>query len=232
MLRDVFIKNKAYLFTAVCCVLAAVNIYDYKAHFGTFMSLVDYDIADQLLYNPAYAKEGYSADALVREIVRGRTVAVPRGLRPYSEYYSYSHMHDEGNPFSGEYFWENNYTKYFSEYAGNLLVDESLPDLYELQEKPLDEAQKADFILLGDGNDMMRYAFLGDHTDEEVSNQFYYTYFYTMVSWHPEGEALKIRICTEEIADDDRLVALWDTGENLYLMSRSYYEENIAGEYE
>ncbi|MBR1524569.1 MAG: hypothetical protein IJ641_08975, partial [Lachnospiraceae bacterium] len=58
-----------------------------------------------------------------------------------------------------------------------------------------------------------------------------YTYFYTVNPGHPDGEELQIRICTEQLAEDESLVALWDTGENLYLMSREFYDEKVAGGY-
>ena len=231
MLKDFLSKNKVSIFAAVCILLAASNIYVYDARFEEHLKLRDYTAEDQLLYNPEFLDEGYAADALIRELVRGREVTVPRELTPYYRYPSYGHMHDTGNPFSEEYFWENNYTKYFSEYASQITVDTSLPDLYTLDDKPLPEDIASDFILLGPGNDMMRYAHMGDHTDEETSNQFYYTYFYTVNPGHPDGEELQIRICTEQLAEDESLVALWDTGENLYLMSREFYDEKVAGGY-
>ena len=231
MLKAVSQKNKILLYSAGFIALAALNIYAYKAHFEEHLRLRDYSASEQLLYNPEYLEEGYAADALIREAVRGREVVVPRELTAYENYPSYGHMHDTGNPFSAEYFWENNYTKYFSEYASRVTVDTALPDLYEIGEKPLADGIKADFVLLGPGNDMMRYSHMGDHTEEETSNQFYYTYFYTVDPAHPEGEELQIRICKELPADGERLVALWDTGENLYLMGEAFYNDRIAGGY-
>ncbi len=225
-------KYKITIYIICCLLLTCWNIYVYEAHFEEHLKLRDYRASEQLLYNPSYLEEGYAADALIREIVRGKEVVVPRELVPYKEYPSYGHMHETGNPFSNEYFWENNYTKYFSEYASKITVDTSLPDLYEIEEKPLSEDVRADFILLGPGNDMMRYAHMGDHTDEETSNQFYYTYVYTVNPYHPKDEQLQIRICTDGLEADKTLVALWDTGENLYLMGKSYYDGNVAGEYE
>ena len=224
-------KNKIRLFIAAALLLSVLNIYCYRAHFSEHLQLRSYSAKEQLLYNPSFEAEGYAPDALIREAVRGRKVTVPRGLTPYSEYSSYGHMHDEGNPFSAKYFWENNYTKYFMEYASSVAVDEALPDLYELNDKPLDEAVVSDFTLLGPGNDMMRYVFAADHTDEEISNQFFYTWYYTVEPYHSTEESLQIRLCTEGITEDDELVALWDKGENLYLMSRTYYDKRIAADY-
>ncbi|MBO5550893.1 MAG: hypothetical protein J5966_02945 [Lachnospiraceae bacterium] len=231
MVKAFYQKNKAAFYAAGCITLAAVNAYAYFGHFEDHLKLRDYTASQQLLYNPEFLDEGYAADALIRECVRGREVIVPRGLTPYNQYASYGHMHDTGNPFSMEYFWENNYIKYFSEYASGITVNTELPDLYELEEKPLAEDIASDFVLLGPGNDMMRYAHMGDHTEEETSNQFYYTYFYTVDPGHPEGEELQIRMCTEGMEDAGRLVALWDTGENLYLMSEAYYNDRVAGGY-
>lgn len=232
MLKDSLKRNKVRIFIIAALMLSAVNIYCYKAHFEDHMKLRDYKISEQLLYNPGFVQEEYAPDALIREIVRDKKVLVPRELRPYKEYWSYDIMHEEGNFFSAEYFWENNYTKYFSEYSLGVSVDTSLPDLYELQDRPLTDQIKSDFTYLGPGNDMMRYVHVADHTDEETSNQFFYTWYYTTYPEHPIEEALRINICEEGISDDDVLVALWDTGENLYLMGRTYYMENVAAEYQ
>ncbi|MCR5773527.1 MAG: hypothetical protein K6G42_00450 [Lachnospiraceae bacterium] len=232
MLKELSKNRKAALYCVAVLLLAASNLYCYKAHFEEHLKLRDYTVSDQLLYNPSFIKEGYASDALIRAIVWNKKVAVPRGLTPYEKYPSYGHMHDEGNPFSCEYFWENNYIKYLSEYASEIEVDTALPDLYELAYEPLPDEVRGDFELLGPGNDMMRYAHMGDHTDEETSNQFYYTYFYTVNPYHPGAEELQIRICTDRLSEDGQLVALWDTGENLYLMSRAYYDEHVAGGYE
>ncbi len=228
MLRDLLKRNKICIFVILTILLSILNIYCYKTHFEEHVKLRDYSASEQLLYKPSFVEEEYEPDALIRETVRRKKVLVPRELIPYCEYYSYTHMHDEGNPFSQNYFWENNYTKYFMEYSEGVTVDTSLPDLYELEEKPLSPQIKADFTYLGPGNDMMRYVHMADHTDEETSNQFFYTYFYTVDSPHPKDEALRINICTENIEEDDVLVALWDTGENLYLMGRTYYDRVIS----
>lgn len=231
MLKDFLSKNRIRLFVALTLLLALFNVYCYRRHFEEHIKLRTYSASQQLLYNPAFQEEQYGADSLIREAVRGKLVAVPRKLRPYKEYDSYGKMHEEGNPFSARYFWENNYTKYFMEYASAVTVDTALPDLYELKEKPLSDTVRADFTLLGPGNDMMRYVHMADHTDEETSTQFFYTWYYTVEPYHPAEEALMIRICTEGLEEDDELVALWDESENLYLMSRTYYDSRIADGY-
>lgn len=230
-------KNKTVIIAAALFLLAAWNIYVYKTDFEEHLPLTDYSAKEQLLYNPSFEETGYGADALIRELARGREVIVPRALTPYCEYASYGHMHDEGNPFSRSYFTENNYTKYFSEYASSVTVDTTLPDLYEVNDAPIPEETLRDFTYLGPGNDMMRYAHMGDHTDEEVSNQFYYTYIYTVDVYHPDNDTadgeLGIYVCTEGLDDrGESLVALWDTGENLYLMGKTYYEDRVAGRYQ
>ncbi len=224
-------KNKAVLFALIGTILIATNIFCYEREFQKEMKLWDYTADEQLLYHPGYAGEGYAPDALIREMVRDRTVLLPRGVRPYKEYWSYGRMHEEGNPFAQEYFSENNYVKYFSEYAGEIVVDQSLPDMYELEEKPLTEEILGDFTDIGRGHELLRYAFLGDHTDEETSNQFFYTYYYTSDAYYQRSEAINIRICPDGIEKAERLVALWDKDENLYLMSEDHYKEALYDRY-
>lgn len=230
-MRGTSLRNRTTVYIVIGVILIAANVFTYGREFGRDLKIVDHTASEQLLYHPSYAGEGYAPDAIVREIVRDRKVLVPRGVKPYSEYWSYTHMHDEGNPFSVDYFSENNYNKYLSEYAGEVAVDTALPDLYELWTKPLDEGVKADFTDLGRGHELMRYAFMGDHTDEETTNQFFYSYFYTSDSYYQRDDALNINICTEGLDEDDTLVALWDTNENLYLMGRSYYDRAIKPSY-
>ncbi len=227
-------KNKVMIFAAAGLVLSLLNIYGYHAHFEEHLKLRDYTASEQLLYNPSFAEEGYAPDPLIREFVRNRKVSVPRDIRPYKEYYSYGHMHEEGNDFAREYFWENNYIKYLKEYSASVTVDNNLPDLYRLQEQPLPEEIKNDFIKLGAGNELLRYAHVADHTDEEVTNQFFYTFIYTVDTYYPwstEEENMQIRVCTKEFDDEDALVALWDTGDNLYIMSDEYYVNHISERY-
>jgi hypothetical protein len=230
-MQGISLRNKTFIFTIAGVVLIAANVFCYGREFGRDLKTVDYSAAEQLLYHPSYAQEGFAPDAMIREIVRGRTVMVPRKVKPYSEYWSYTHMHDEWNPFSIDYFSENNYTKYMSEYAGEVVVDTTLPDLYELWLRPMDDDVKAKFTDLGRGHELMRYAFMGDHTDEETTNQFFYSYFYTSDSYYQRDDALNISICTEGLNEDDTLVALWDTSENLYLMSRSFYDREMKADY-
>jgi hypothetical protein len=230
-MQGISLRNKTILFTVTGAILIAANLLSYGREFGRDLKTVDYSAAEQLLYHPSYAQEGFAPDALIREIVRGRTVMVPREVKPYSEYWSYTHMHDEGNPFSVDYFSENNYTKYMREYADEVVVDTSLPDLYELWMKPLNDDVKMKFTDLGRGHELMRYAFLGDHTDEEVTNQFFYSYFYTTDLYYQRDETINIRICTEGLDKADTMVALWDVNENLYLMSKGFYDREVMKDY-
>ncbi len=224
-------KSKIGFYSLIGIILIAANILCYSREFQREIKLRDYTAAEQLLYHPDFTEEGYAPDALIREIVRGKTVLVPRDVKQYSEYGSYGDMHDEGNPFSISYFSENNYTKYFSEYADEISVDRSLPDLYELEIKPLPDSVSGQFTDLGRGHEMMRYAFLGDHTDEEVTNQFFYTYYYTTDDYYQRPDALNIYVCTDRIAEDPVLAAVWDTNENLFLMSRAFYDEQLRNIY-
>ena len=225
-------KIKIGLFSLTGIVLIASNILCYNREFQKEIKLRDYTAAEQLLYHPDFAEEGYAPDALIREIVRGKTVLVPRDVKPYSAYGSYGRMHEDDNPFSQNYFSENNYTKYFSEYAAEISVDKSLPDLYELEIKPLPDSVLERFTYLGRGHEMMRYAFLGDHTDEETTNQFFYSYYYTVDDYYQRPDALNVFVCTDAIAEDDTVVVLWDTNENLFLMSKAFYDKQLRHMYE
>ncbi len=220
------LKNRTVVIIIVCVVLIAFNIFIYFREFEWHIVLRDYGASEQLLYNPEYAKEGYMPDCLIRDIVRYKTVLVPREERPYSEYPYYGHRYKEGNLFSFEYYTENNYLRYFREYAKNVVVDDTLPDVYEIERG---NGTREGFVNLGRGNDMLRYSFLANHHVEEVNDQFYYTFMYTVDSYYQHDNMLNINIATEGLWEADTVVALWDDGENLYLMSKDHYDKNYGG---
>ena len=104
------LKNRTTIYIIIGVILIAANVFTYGREFGRDLKIVDHTASEQLLYHPSYAGEGYAPDAMVREIVRDRKVLVPRGVKPYSEYWSYTHMHDEWNPFSVDYFSPSSHT--------------------------------------------------------------------------------------------------------------------------
>ena len=216
-------KSKIITIVIICAVLVALNMAVYFREFTRHITLRGYLPGWQLLYEPDYAIEGIAQDTLIRDIIRDRTVLVPREERPYSEYPYYGHRYKEGNLFSFEYYTENNYLRYFREYAGAVIVDEILPDVYDISRRG---GTREGFTNLGQGYDMLRYSFLANHHVEEVNDCFYYTFQYTVDPYYQHEDMLNINVAAEGLDEADTLVALWDDGENLYLMSESYYREH------
>ncbi len=97
-----------------------------------------------------------------------------------------------------------------------------------------DEQIEKDFYKLGPANDMYRYSFLCTDFKDEIGNYFTYYWYYSdhlseidvYLNTSPDSKG-------EDIGSAGELVVLWDSPEgpreeeNFYLMTRTYYEENV-----
>lgn len=213
--------------------LIAFNAVYYLHGFQSSVPLYDYTADNQTLYDSSFFDKETDQDAFIRMLVREKKVIYAREIRPYSEYPSYGHEHEENNPFSMEYCTENDYARYFEEYARETAVDTSLPSGDDVREAA--GRHSDDFTYFGKGNDLLRYSFMVNKDREEVNNYFHYSWVYYSMAGDQKymlfltDDCLKINICLKNIADSDTLVALWDGAENLYLMPEKYYEQNIKG---
>lgn len=181
-----------------------------------------YHVTNQSLYQPEFYEQQIFPDAYVRELVKDKTVIVPNEVKTYDQYVSVEE--EKRDDFVISYYSDNNYVRYFSEYAGNSEIDEALPDAKMMYEEFM--LDKTDFTSFGCANDLLRYSFLLNKESEKEMSYFWYSWFYYTFSetkeWYPE-----VYIATEGIQNADRLVALWDKKENLYLMSEDYYREKV-----
>lgn len=91
-----------------------------------------------------------------------------------------------------------------------------------------------DFYKLGPANDMLRYSFICTDFREELGNSFNYFWYYSdHLSEIDVYLNIKPDINGQDIASADDLVLLWDSPEgaveeeNLYIMTKAYYEENV-----
>lgn len=180
---------------------------------------------NQLFYQPQYLSEGIYPDALLPHMVSGKRILTKDDIREYT-----FDLSDPDSP------WEDHLQEvYHGVNARNLLqsmgatvvADPSLDDCV------IGPDPEADFESLGMSNDMYRFSFALNDFPGEYANSFHYYCYYTafglpMQVWIPKGDA---QAFAPDSSED--LVAIWERipegfGEQLYLMSRSYYEKEVA----
>ena len=213
-------------------ILIFLNAWYYIHDFADKVPLYTFSIKNQTMYHPSFFRRGINQDAFMRVFLSDRCVDYAREIRPYSDYGVTDYGEGHGGDFPSAYYSDNNYARYFEEYAGSTKTDTALPCLeHDAMEPYLD-----DFTDMGQDNDMLRYSFIVNRENLYVSSYFHYAWVYhTMAGGNDWGiyfhgkPFLTLHIQKDGIDSDDELVALWDPQENLYLMTRRYYDENLAG---
>ncbi len=173
-------------------------------------------------YNEAFLEEGRYPDLFIRLLIRDKEVVLAREIRPYDSYPSFGRDEEDGNPFDSAYFRDNNYARYFREYAASVELDRSLPAGEEVKEA-LSSAMES-FTDLGIANDMLRYSFpLNREKIQQARAFWYYWYYHSFAEENPDDPASfpRVFMATEGIEEAERLIALWDEYENLYVMSEA-----------
>ncbi len=183
-----------------------------------------YHSTSQTRYLSEFAKEDLYPDTLLQLLVKDKEIVVHDSGDKYKhhvwEYYT------EGNPdvqYADEpdrkYYLGRDYYRYFTQFAKDITIDESIPTKESVSEMALQEKMTC----IGYANDMLRYVFmLNDDAKMGVkhTSYFWYDYIYRITS-----EPMYIYIENELSNDCSKLVALWDEQNNLYIMSEQYYEE-------
>lgn len=179
---------------------------------------------DQAFYQTAFLDEGEYPDSLLVTLLEGKTVYVK------DDVYMINEAEEHGKNFNyALYHARNEY--YFLEYLNtNLIKDASMNDVMVTN-----ELISRDFESLGPINDMLRYCFLYGDLPFESANYFaYYWYYYEYL------DQIKAYMCTETDSNGETvftsndLVMFWNTidgieEEDLYIMTRDYYENNLSG---
>lgn len=160
-------------------------------------------------------------DAYLRELIRYKTVAVPYEVQEYSVYNPILDEEERGHGFVADYYFENNYTRYFMEYSQKAYCDLALPKLDNTPE--CIEDIKDEFTLVGVTNDMLRYSFLLNQEHSKETKYFWYSWYYYSFA-EEENHYPRLYVNLQDCEEHDELVAIWDREENLYLMSRERYE--------
>ncbi|MBO4374612.1 MAG: hypothetical protein J5829_05860 [Lachnospiraceae bacterium] len=219
----------------VIVILAGAFLLNAKSLCGEFqdrITLYRSGFSDQTMYMPDFEKDGRYPDALLRALVRDKTVSVWADFSPYTNYPSHGHDHSDDPAidtfFSNAYYYDNNYGNFFRKYSKEGITDNNLPSPEEVRKARIGKLMKDSFVFCGNTPDMERYTFLVNEDREYVNTYFHYSYFYySCVEEEVLDRYFRLFIADEDIENADELVAIWDDRENLYVMSREFYDNNI-----
>ncbi len=223
------IKNKLknpYIMIVVMAFLIALNlIFLWR---GAFREVDLSKSSTQTMYQDSFGETKAYPDLLLRNIVKGKEVKVARDIRTYDTYGTFGRDEEDGNPFDRHYLTDNDYTRWFTLYAGSVTVDESLTVGEETEEifSPLQQ----DFTDIGEANDMLRYSFALNREKVQQASAFWYSWYYNTFSEKEMKEKGKdaqpnIYVNLDGAEDTDCFVAVWTDNEDLYFMPEEKYEE-------
>ncbi len=208
-----------------------LNFYCLKDEYGNKVRIYKPNADNQTMYMPEFTEEGLYPDALLRALVKNKEVEVWSDFIPYTEYPSHGHDHSDDPKipvfFSYAYYYDNNYGLFFNKYAKKKVVNSKLPSPDTVEESLIKD-HRDKFVCMGYTTDLLRNTYMVNEDREYVNTYFHYAHTYYGIDEERIANNYRLYLADEEIEKADRLVAIWDAKENLYLMSREFYENNIA----
>ena len=210
--------------------MIAVNLFSFTKGYTDKIFLYTPKASNQTMYMPEFMEKGMYPDAFLRALVRDKNVEIPAGFNPYANYPSHGHDHTEdvgdGDTFfSTDYYYDNNYGLFFKKYAKSIEINEALPSPKETGELTDEKKMKDRFTFLGYTIDMLRNTFLLNEDREFVNSYFHYTTYYYYIDEGLADSYFRAYLSPEDLTKTDTLIAIWDEKENLYLMSKEYFEK-------
>lgn len=182
-------------------------------------------VRTQTIYQEDDYANQYYPDHFLRLLLKEYTVKTPYEIKNVEEYMTPKWEEQGGEFFNAKYYKETNYVRFMCAYAKECLTDADLPGMQETD--PLVDLF-SDFSFIGKANDMLRYVFLLNEDGVQESAYFWYSwYYYSFFVGEEAEESFNIYIRLENLEEDDTIVALWDSMQNLYLMTESYYENEV-----
>ncbi len=180
----------------------------------------------QSVYQKEFLEKGEYPDAFLDEFFKGKKVYTPNDQYDTDD----GGVGEKANRLSEElgyywlyfYFHSVNMWNYLDLCGADVVKDDALNGII------LTKEQRSYFDDAGAANDMLRYTFGLTPYEDEIGNGFYYYWFYNSYI----GPS-RVYICTEDLADTDETVVLWQPVENeesedYFIMSKSFYDRVIA----
>ena len=216
-------KKGSVLFTsctALMLVLSLVNLALLPKELSEDVEFVK--SSTQTMYSDSYPEERLYPDLMLRNLVKGKEVKVAREVKTYRDYDTFGRDEEDGNPLNKQYLIENDYTRWFRQYAENVTVDEKLPAGEEVS-KILQPGAEG-FTDIGEGSDMLRYSFALNKEEVQQASAFWYSWYYNAYSEKVKKEKDKdlmpnIYVNLRGADEADTFVAVWTDKQDLYLMT-------------
>ena len=171
----------------------------------------------QTFYNTDYLESGDFPDAFLRLFLEGKKAYVK------NDRFTVEESEAAGFDFTYAYYHVENVENYLRSVNCEVIEDESM------NETKVGEDRFADFERLGYLNDMLRNTVMYTKHDNGCGNYFFFLWYYRDMT-----KTAYVYMNTEGLDETDEIVVLWqaqgvDAGEteDVYIMSRDYYEENI-----
>lgn len=215
-LLTIVLKNhrEKIIIAGIAVISIVSGIYSY-ANAGKVLSTRSF--REQTLYSKDYVAGGEYPDAFLRLFLKDKKVYIKRDPVKMKEaeemgvYWVYSLYH------------MRNMTSYLRSIDADLIKED------EMNEDAVPESLAGDFEKLGYTNDFMRNTMLYTKHDMESGNYLYFLNYYRDLS-----DTAYFYINSDSLNGDDEYVLLWQPRseedlitEDMYLMGRKYYEENV-----
>ncbi|MCR4923817.1 MAG: hypothetical protein K5931_07395 [Lachnospiraceae bacterium] len=214
-------EYRKVIFLSYAALMCCFNlIYDLKLS-STIVPF--YRPTNQHFYQKEFLEKGEYPDSFLQVLLKDKNVYMK------NDRYTIDEAKAEGKDYLYAYYHVVNMVN-FADFAGaKVIQDESMNSYFLPKEKIA-----SDFELLGYANDMFRYSFIMNDFLEELGN--YFTYYWYYSDYLKEIYAyLNVEKDSkgEDISTAKDLVIWWDSSkdveeENIYVMTKTYYEENIA----
>ncbi len=212
-----FIKKKYRMIFSLIFVMyvIAMNIYYNSKIINLIVKPVT--TTNQLIYQKEYVETGEYPDALLPFLVRKKTVYVKND--PWTR----ADARDRHFNWAYAYYHMNNVCNTISHMSATVVPDESMNDTF------IDAVRRADFENIGYANDMLRNSLMySNNYGDESGNYFYYYWYYG-----DQRSEMNTYVNFDGLYEADELVLIWqlkdpsEETEDLYLMTKKYYEENF-----
>lgn len=214
LLINIFKKHREIILIVAILILSAISgIYCYKNADGI---LSKRQPVNQTFYDTKYIDTCEFPDAFLRLFLKGKTVYVK------SDRLNIEEAEGQGFEWQYAYYHVENMVSYLNSIDAIPVEDSSYNDVVISKEKA------KDFERLGYLNDLLRNSMMRSKYDDDSGSFFFYLWYYRDLA---KTSYLYLH---EESLNEDELVLIWQPQnedepytEDMYLMGKSYYEENI-----
>ncbi|HAG69563.1 MAG TPA: hypothetical protein DCL38_06285 [Lachnospiraceae bacterium] len=218
------VLKKEYRRQVIAGYLIIVILFSAFYNFRFAGTIVDfYRPTDQSFFQREFLESGEYPDSLLPLILQGKTVYTKD-----DRFEDFEEAEKYGKNWLYGFYHAANDLNYLRLAGAEVVKDEGMNGTM------LSDEGKKDFERLGPANDMFRYSFICSKFKDEIGNFFNYYWYYC--DYLPEiAVYLNISEDSEgkDIGSSDELVVLWENpeelpeGDNFYVMTKAYYEENV-----